>query len=360
MAGTTTANPGSLLVGCGVVGEVHANALAELALEGRGHLAGVVDVDATRAAAYGQRWDVRYTDRLDQALTWSDVQIVHVCTPSGLHAQIGILAAKAGKHVLVEKPIDVTLEAADRLIAACRAAGVTLGAVSQHRFDPGFRELQELVQTGALGALLLGEARVKWYRSQGYYESAPWRGTWSLDGGGALINQSIHYVDLLLALCGPVECVSAYTATAAHILEVEDIAGAVLRFGGGALGTILGSTAIFPGMAERLEISGRDGSAILEDGDLIYLATRAELGAIGSHGRPEQGFRPRPVRSTAVHAPPYGGRHTDQIADFIDASMTGRAPAVTAADGRAALELVLAIYRAAATHAEVTLPVSSR
>lgn len=350
-------NPGSLLVGCGVVGEVHANALAELALQTYGHLAGVVDIDQAKAVAYGERWKVPSTNRLDEALTWPDVQCVHVCTPSGLHAQIGIAAAEAGKHVLVEKPIDVTLGAADRLIAACRAGGVALGVVSQHRFDPGFRELQQLVQTGGLGSLLLGEARVKWYRSQGYYESASWRGTHVLDGGGALINQSIHYLDLLLALCGPVERVSAYTATAAHTLEVEDIAGAVLRFRSGALGTILGSTAIFPGMAERLEISGRDGSAILEDGVLIYLATRAELGAIDSHGRPDQGFRPRPAGSLAVHAPPYGGRHTDQIADFIDAAMTGRPPTVTAADGRSALELVLAVYRAAAMHAEVSLPV---
>ncbi len=357
MSSAVPSNPGSLLVGCGVVGAVHAGALAELARRGQGHLTAVVDVDSARAEAFGQTWGAPAAGSLEEALARPDIQLVHVCVPSGLHAAVGIRAARAGKHVLVEKPIDVTLEAADRLIAACREAGVTLGVVSQHRFDPGFLELQAMVREGTLGALLLGEARVKWYRSPAYYESAPWRGTKRLDGGGALINQSIHYVDLLLALCGPVERVTAYTATAARQLEVEDIATASLRFRNSAMGTILGSTAIFPGLSERLEISGSDGSAILEDGELVYVATRAMIGAVGSHGSPSpwEGAVAPERREAAPHAPPYGGRHTDQIADVIEAIATGRAPTVTAEDGRAALALVLAIYRSAATHREVVL-----
>jgi len=357
MSSAVPSDPGSLLVGCGVVGAVHAGALGELAQRGQGHLAGVVDSDPARVEAFGWTWGVPATSSLEQALARPDIQLVHVCVPSGLHAAIGIQAARAGKHVLVEKPIDVTLEAADRLIAACRDAGVTLGVVSQHRFDPGFRALQAMVREGTLGALLLGEARVKWYRSAAYYESAPWRGTRELDGGGALINQSIHYVDLLLALCGPVERVIAYTATAAHQLEVEDIATASLRFRNGAMGTILGSTAIFPGLSERLEISGSDGSAILEDGELVYVATRETVGAVGSHGSPSpwEGAMVRERPEAAPHAPPYGGRHTDQIADVIEAIAAGRAPTVTAEDAREALALILAIYRSAATHREVVL-----
>lgn len=348
-------DPGSLLVGCGVVGEVHASALAELAARGQGHLAGVVDTDPVRAEAFGRRWRVPFADSLDEALSWPDVHLAHICTPSGLHAVAGIEAARAGRHVLVEKPIEVTLEAADALIGACRNAGVTLGVVSQHRFDPGFRELRAAVHTGQLGRLVLGEARVKWYRTPAYYESAPWRGTRALDGGGALINQSIHYVDLLLSLCGPVDSAVAVVATAAHDLEVEDLAAAVLRFRSGATGTVLASTAIFPGMPERLEISGTDGTAVLEDGELIYLATRETIGAVGTHGRVWRDAARERRRSPAVqHAPPYGGRHTDQIADFIDALVRGRAPEVSAEDGRAALSLVLAIYRAAAARAEVS------
>ena len=356
MSSLLSPNPGCLLVGCGVVGAVHANALAELAKSSQGHLAGVMDIDSAKAQAFGRQWEVPATASLDEALSWPTVQIVHVCTPSGLHAQIGIQAAQAGKHILVEKPIDVTLEATDRLIQACREAGVTLGVVSQHRFDPGFRQLQTAVRQGVLGRLVLSEARVKWYRSQEYYDSAAWRGTRELDGGGALINQAIHYVDLLLTLCGPVERVKAYTATTAHQLGVEDIAAAVLRFRNGAVGTILASTAVFPGLAERLEISGCDGSAIIEDGELIYLASREVLGDVGSHGKPWHGNSiTRVAHEASPHAPPYGGRHTDQIADFINAVVQGRSLVVTASDGRADLALILAIYRSAATHGEVIL-----
>lgn len=351
----TMKNPGSLLVGCGVVGEVHADALAELAQRGRAHLAGVVDTDPARAERFGTRWGVPWTTSLADALRLPEAPIVHVCVPSGLHAEVGIQAARAGKHVLVEKPIDVTLEAADRLIAACDEAGVRLSVVSQHRFDAGFRELHDAVRAGELGRLVLGEARVKWYRSQSYYESAAWRGTRALDGGGALINQSIHYVDLLLALCGPVERVSAVTATAAHAIEVEDLAAVVLRFRNGATGAILGSTAIFPGMSERLEISGTDGSAMLEDGELIYLATRAVVGDAGHHGVPWRDELRAGRVAPAPHAPPYGGRHTDQILDFVEALAQDRPPTITGHDGRAALALVLAAYRAAASGREVSV-----
>jgi UDP-N-acetyl-2-amino-2-deoxyglucuronate dehydrogenase len=296
MSSLLSPNPGSLLIGCGVVGEVHATALAELAQSSQGHLAGVMDIDSAKAQTFGRQWEVSATDSLDEALSWPDVQMVQVCTPSGLHAEIGIQAAQAGKHVLVEKPIDVTLAAADRLIQACRQVGVTLGVVAQHRFDPGFRQLQTALRQGALGQLVLGEARVKWYRSQEYYDSASWRGTRELDGGGVLINQSIHYVDLLLALCGPVERVNAYTATKVHQLDVEDIAAAVLQFRNGAIGTILGSTAIFPGLAERLEISGSDGTAIVEDGDLIYMGALTAGHGIEARSR----MWPRKARRTLL------------------------------------------------------------
>lgn len=354
MRGTTADRsrsiPGSLVVGCGVVGAVHADALAELALTGRGRLAGVVDEDPARAEGFGRRWDVPWSTSLTEGLAWPGADVVHVCVPSGLHAAVGTKAAAAGRHVLAEKPIDVTLARADNLIAACTAAGVVLGVVFQHRFDPGFRELLALVQAGALGRLVLAEARVKWYRSQGYYDSAAWRGTWLLDGGGALINQSIHYLDLLLTLCGPVQCVTARTATACHAIEVEDIAAAVLRFESGALGTVLGSTAVFPGLPERLEVSGTEGSAILEDGELVLRATKKDIGPVGSHGLVAV---PAQLPSQAPHEPPYGGRHTDQIADFLRAVRQGSRPTVTAEAGRAALALVLAIYEAAATGTEV-------
>ena len=195
---------------------------------------------------------------------------------SGRHADVGIAAARAGKNLLIEKPIDVSLAAADRLIEAAEAAGVTVSVVSQHRFDPGLAELRRLIRAGALGRLLLGQASTKWYRGQDYYDSAGWRGTWAMDGG-ALMNQGIHYADLLAWCMGPVAEVNAVTATQAHAMEAEDCALAIVRFGSGAVGSITASTAVFPGFAQRLEISGTEGTVIIEDGAIIYRGFRGEL-----------------------------------------------------------------------------------
>ena len=208
---------------------------------------------------------------LDALLARDDIDVVSVCVPSGLHAEVGIQAAAAGKHLVVEKPIDVSLAAADRLIDAADAAGVAMTVISQHRFDPGLVELRGLIDDGVLGRLVLGEASTKWYRSQGYYDSGPWRGTWALDGG-SLMNQGIHYVDLLRWIMGPVTEVSAVCATQGHQIEVEDTALAVLRFSSGAVGTIVSSTAVFPGFAQRLEVSGTGGTVVVEDGEIVYRA----------------------------------------------------------------------------------------
>jgi predicted dehydrogenase len=184
--------------------------------------------------------------------------VVCVCVPSGLHAEVGVRAAKAGKHLVVEKPLDVALEAADRLIAAAREAGVALTVMSQHRFDPGLVELKRLIDSGALGTPLIGEASTKWYRTQAYYDSARWRGTWAMDGG-ALLNQGVHYADLLLWCMGPATEVTAVCATQAHQIEVEDTALAIVRFASGAVGTLSATTAAYPGFAQRLEVTGADG-----------------------------------------------------------------------------------------------------
>ena len=173
---------------------------------------------------------------------------------------------------MVEKPVDISLAAADRLIEAARAAGVALTVISQHRFDPGLIELKRLIGEGALGRLVLGEASTKWYRTQAYYASAAWRGTWTMDGG-SLMNQGVHYVDLLRWCMGPVTEVTAVCATQAHQIEVEDTALAIVRFSSGAVGTILATTAAYPGFPQRLEITGTGGTVIVEDG----LITRRAL-----------------------------------------------------------------------------------
>jgi predicted dehydrogenase len=269
-----------------------------------------------------------------------------VCVPSGLHAEIGTRAAKAGKHLVVEKPIDVTLEAADRLIEAARAAGVALTVISQHRFDPGLIETKRLLGEGALGRLLLGQASTKWYRSQAYYDSAGWRGTWAMDGG-SLLNQGIHYVDLLRWCMGPVAEVTAVCTTQAHQIEVEDTSLAIVRFSSGAVGTILSSTAAFPGFPQRLEITGTEGTVIIEDGRIIrraFGADHTEAAADGAQPGAAADPAALDVRS-----------HAAQIADLLAAIDEGRDPAVTGEAGRDALEIVCAVYESASAGRAVTL-----
>ncbi|MGH3150683.1 MAG: Gfo/Idh/MocA family protein, partial [Streptosporangiaceae bacterium] len=293
-----------------------------------------------------------------------DIEVVCVCVPSGLHAEVGIRAARAGKHLVVEKPIDVSLAAADRLIGAARAAGVALTVISQHRFDPGLAELRRLLDAGALGRLVLGEASTKWYRRQAYYDSAAWRGTYAMDGG-SLMNQGVHYVDLLRWCLGPAAEVTAVCTTQAHQIEVEDTALAIVRFASGAVGTILSSTAAYPGFAQRLEITGTAGTVIVEDGQI----TRRALAAGDSQAAPAAGAG-QPGTSAADPAGPDTGRpetaaadpaalevasHAAQLADLLAAVDSGGEPAVTGQDGRDTLEIVCAVYESSRTGRTVSL-----
>jgi UDP-N-acetyl-2-amino-2-deoxyglucuronate dehydrogenase len=279
--------------------------------------------------------------------------------PSGLHAEVGLQAVQAGKHLAVEKPVDVTLEAADRLIGAARTAGVALTVMSQHRFDPGVIEAKRLIGEGALGRLVLGEASTKWYRGQAYYDSAGWRGTWAMDGG-SLLNQGVHYVDLLRWLMGPVTEVTAVCTTQAHQIEVEDTSLAIVRFTSGAVGTIVSSTAVFPGFPQRLEITGTKGTVIIEDGRLVSLA----FGAQAADGAPEPGPGSQPGAGaesgaeSGAAADPAAldvSGHAAQLGDLLAAIDEGRAPAVDGEAGRAALEIVCAVYESSRSGRTVTL-----
>ena len=263
------------IVGAGTIAEFHAEAIG---LVPGARLVAVADVDQERARKFAGKHGCAAEAGLDQLLGRDDVEVVAVCVPSGQHAAVGVRAAEAGKHLVIEKPIDVSLEAADRLIAAAAAAGVTATVISQHRFDPGLIELRRLIDSGALGRLLLGQASTKWWRGQEYYDSAGWRGTWAMDGG-ALMNQGIHYADLLRWCLGPVAEVSALTVTQAHDMEAEDCALATVRFTSGAVGTITATTSVTPGFPQRLEISGTEGSVIVEDGGLVYQEVRGVDGA---------------------------------------------------------------------------------
>ena len=333
------------IVGTGVIASGHADAIAVLPAA---RLVAVTDVAAGAAAAFAAAHGCAAEPDLAALLARRDVEVVCLCVPSGLHAEVGVRAAKAGKHLVVEKPIDVSLDAADRLIEAARAAAVALTVISQHRFDPGLVELKTLLDEGALGRLVLGEASTKWYRTQAYYDSAAWRGTHAMDGG-SLMNQGIHYVDLLRWCMGPVTEVTAICATQAHQVEVEDTSLAIVRFDSGAVGTILSSTAAFPGFPQRLEITGTAGTVTVEDGAIVRRA-------FGS-GVQEPGGAPGAAAAATGSDPAAldAAGHAAQIADLLAAIEEGREPAVSGESGRAALEIVCAVYESARAGRAVTL-----
>ena len=347
---------GFAIVGCGVIAPFHARAIADLP---GACLVAVADEIEEQAAKRGAEFGVEHTSDVDAVLARPDVDVVCVCVPSGLHADVGVRAARAGKHVVVEKPIDITLEAADRLIDACREAGVKLTVISQHRYDPGVRRVRELIDTGRLGRLILGDAVIKWYRTQQYYDSGAWRGTWRLDGGGALMNQGVHYVDLLQWMMGPVESVFARSVAAAHEIEVEDLAAAVLRFASGAVGVLEASTAVDPGLPERLEISGTGGTAIVEAGRLTVCELKDEKGETSAYGSKLHGSeKPEAETGSADPAAISHFGHREQIADLLSAIETGGEPMLSGEEARRPLEVILAVYESARAGHEIRLPLT--
>ena len=353
------------IVGGGVIGPLHAQAIAA---QPDARLVAVCDVVPGAAEKLAGQYGAEAMTDLDAMLARDDIQIINVCVPSGLHAEIGIKAAQAGKHVICEKPIDITLDAADRLTAACEAAGVKLQVISQHRFSASMQRLKRAIDDGSLGTLVLGNAEIFWYRAQAYYDSGGWRGTWALDGGGCLMNQGVHYVDLLQWAMGPVASVSAKMGTLAHErIEVEDVAVAVIQFTNGAIGSLIATTDAFPGYTCRLEIVGTGGSVILEDGEIKAWNLKSEMGEVGAYGRSKEAKKAEASTNgttiglgAADPAAISWGGHAYEIRDLIDAIHQDRAVALPGDEARNALELILAVYRSAETGREVKMPMNPK
>ena len=257
---------GFAIVGTGMISHFHALAIKDVR---GGKLVACCDMVAERAHQFASKVECTPYDNLAKMLADPAVDVVTIATPSGAHMEPAVAAARAGKHVIVEKPLEITLKRCDRIISECEKQGVKLGTIFPSRFHDSSVKLRKAIDQGRFGRLTLGDAYVKWYRTQEYYDSGAWRGTWKLDGGGALMNQAVHTVDLLSWLMGPVEEIQAQTATLAHKrIEVEDVATATLRFQNGALGVIEATTAAYPGYLKRIELHGSHGSAVLEEEDL--------------------------------------------------------------------------------------------
>jgi UDP-N-acetyl-2-amino-2-deoxyglucuronate dehydrogenase len=326
------------ILGAGMVARYHQQATAACADLGV-RLVGVGHPEPARgqaiAAAFG-------APRMDPAalLAHPEVDIISICTPSGNHAAEAIAAAQAGKHVLVEKPMALTLADADRMIAVARQAGVRLGVVLQRRTEPAFQQLRAAVAKGELGGLTLGVVTMPYHRPQSYYEQAGWRGTWGADGGGVLMNQGIHLIDLLVWLMGDPVAVQAEAATLRRAIEVEDTLAATLRFASGAMAVVAATTTAEPGFPHRIEIYGDRGGVQIEDNGAIRWATPQQRVDIRNKGSAAAGAGgdPRAIGPTG---------HINVMREFIGAVREGRAPAIDGAEGRRSLATVLAIYEAA-------------
>ncbi|NMB26047.1 MAG: Gfo/Idh/MocA family oxidoreductase [Firmicutes bacterium] len=257
---------GVAVVGCGMIGQFHLEAMKNLP---EFEVIGVWDANPSLAAEVAQKWNIRPFCSFEEIINDQKVGMVDICLPSGLHGKYGVEAAKAGKHVMVEKPIDITIEAAKQLVDACKSSEVFLATILQNRFSPSVAKVKDALNKDVLGRLLYGEATIKWYRPKEYYTARLSRGTLQYDGGGALMNQGIHTIDLLLWFMGDVKHTRSLVKTSLHPIELEDLGVAIVEFESGAIGTIIGSTAMKPGFPESIELYGEKGSIALEAGRII-------------------------------------------------------------------------------------------
>ena len=344
------------IIGCGMIANFHSKAISDL----RGtRLVACYDMIPPAAQRLANETGCEAYSDLKKILDNPNVDIVTICSPSGAHMEPAIAAAKAGKHVIVEKPLEITLKRCDRILEACDKAGVQVATIFPSRFHESSQLVKKAIDAGRFGRLTMGDAYVKWYRTQAYYDSGAWRGTWKLDGGGALMNQAIHSVDLLSWLMGPVEEISANFATLAHTrIEVEDVATATLRFANGALGVLEATTAAYPGALKKIEIHGSAGSAGILEEDICtweFAKPRKSDAALLERmtGKTETGGGAADPTAIGHHG------HTLLFKDFLAALKKKRSPLVGGEEGRRSVEIILALYKAAETGKSIKLPLKS-
>ena len=335
---------GFAIVGCGMIARYHANAIKEIP---GARVAALVSRTLKNASDLLKETGIPACpvfSTIEESLKARGVDAVIITTPSGAHREPALAAANAGKHVVVEKPLEITGSRCQDIIDACDRAKVRLCTIFPSRFGDANAALKQVVEAGKFGRLTLGETTCKWWRPQKYYDEGGWKGTQALDGGGALMNQAIHNVDLLLWMMGPAVAVSGFTAMLAHErIEVEDTAVAVIRFKSGALGVIQATTSVHPGYPKTIAIHGDKGSAVIEQDDVMrwdftpetdedkVVKTRfaAKVGASGGAADPK--------------AISHEG-HRRQLADFVEAVRGNRAPKVDGREGRKSVDLICAIY----------------
>lgn len=334
------------VIGCGRIAPKHAESIVALP---EAELVAVCDIVPEKAQAFADKYGAKPYTSYEEMLAKEDIEVVTIATPSDLHAPIGIAAAKSGKHVMVEKPMAMTLESADELIKTCKDNGVKLEVIHQNRFNKSVKLMRKALEEGRFGKLTHGQATVRWNRDDNYYAQASWRGT-KLQDGGVLMNQSIHNIDLLQWTFGPVESVFGYTATAMRKIEMEDVGGAVIKFKSGAIGLIEAASTIYPkNIEETLNVFGSTGSIII--GGIA-------VNRIETWEFPESEEEKKQIFASQESDPPtvYGFGHREIISDMIQAIREDRMPAIPGEEGRKALEIILAIYKCQLTKEPVVFP----
>jgi len=341
------------IIGLGLIADFHARAIKEMR---GGKLVACCSRNQEKADRFAEKYQCKGYSSLEQFLGHPGLDIVNICTPSGTHLEPALAVAAAGKHLIIEKPLEITLPRCDEIIRACEENGVKLTSVFESRFFKLTSVIKKAVDQGRFGQMVLCDAYIKWYRSQEYYDKGGWRGSWKLDGGGALMNQSIHAVDLLQYFAGEVEEIQALTATIGHQgIEVEDNAVALLRFKSGALGVIEGSTSVYPGFLKRIELSGTEGSVIMEEEDLKAWSFKKEL------------LKDRKIRKQFFSRTKSGGGASDpgainfcghqyQFENMVEAIKNNNEPLIDGYEARKAVEIILGIYKSAREGKKVKLP----
>ena len=329
------------IIGAGLIADFHAKAIQNIS---NAKLTGICGTNQEKVMKLAGKYNCRIFNSYSEMLRSGEIDIVTIATPSGAHMEPAIEAARFGKHVICEKPLEISLDRIDKMIEAHDASGTKLGGIFNYRYNDTLKHLKSAVDNGRFGTITFAAIYVPWWRNEDYYKGS-WHGTMKLDGGGALINQSIHMIDILQHLMGPVDSLQAYTATLGHSIEAEDTAAAVLKFKNNALGVIYGSTASFPGQFRRIEITGTKGTAIQAENSfkVWQFADQTETDKEifdkfsqieGGGGVSDPG---------AIPFEP----HARNIAAFIDSIETGNEFEINGHEARKAVEIVLAVYKSA-------------
>lgn len=326
------------LIGCGMIARMHAAAIAQIP---EAELAGVFDPYTPSAEKFAREYSVTAYPSLEALLADGAIDAVCICTPSGLHTRQAVAAMEAGKAIVCEKPMSLTLQDADLLIDTAKRTGVKTCIISQFRFSDATREVKRALDAGAFGKIVSGSLQMKYYRSKEYYASGAWRGTWEMDGGGCLMNQGIHGIDVFRYLMGPLKSLTAITKTQTRPVEVEDSAVAIVEFASGAVGTIEGSTTCYPGYPRRIEICGEAGSVVMEEDVILRwdLPIPCRL-PVGNNARNVASSDPAAIACTG---------HVRQIQNLVHSILYGEPLMADAASGRPPLEVILGIYESGKT-----------